>query len=299
MNPSTYKECSTPAERDALLRDLVAGWQREYRDGPCTRELFGDFLPSLLAGLRYEFPSLDPDDPVFHATKALCEIPIPEDVAACAWMLQVVRNELRTLAVTRRHWLSERDVKDGVWAEVKKNKTLGEGASLVSVCGDESDWPRPDSVLAVSPSPLVPSPLWDELRALVVRAGWDPAIAQAGLDKIREKAANHALRIDGRTEVASPISLLEMTRALGEEAEGDEEALVVPKGHRKALVDFVCGHQGYLWARLHGISPEGALARPGVREALESLVWNKARPRKVRTRTYSSLKMNSRKDIPA
>lgn len=287
MNPETYGECSTPAERDALLRALVSGWRRENRDGPWTRELFGGFLPALLAGLRYEFPTLDPEDPMFFATEALCEKAIPEDVPACAWLLEVVRNELRTSAVGKRHWLSERDVKDGVWADVKRNKALGEGAPLVSVYGDESEWPG--NVLAVSPLPLVPSALWEELRALVVRAGWDPATAPAGLDAIKDKAANHALRIDGRAGVAAPMSLLETIDSLKD----------VPKGHKKALVEFVCGHRGYLWGRLHGISPANALALPGVREALESLVWDKTRPKKARTRTYSSTTMHSRKDIPA
>jgi hypothetical protein len=226
---------------------------------------------------------------MFYATGVLCESPIPEDVSACAWLLTAVRNKLRTSAVTKRHWLSERDVKDGVWADLKRNKTLGEGAPLVSVYGDESEWPTPDTVLAVSPAPLVPSALWEELRALVVRAGWDPATAQDGLDEIKDKAANHALRIDGRADVAAPMSLLETIDSLKD----------VPKGHKKALVEFVCGHRGYLWGRLHGISPANALTLPGVREALESLVWDKTRPKKARTRTYSSTTMNSRKDIPA
>ncbi|GAA3313923.1 hypothetical protein GCM10017710_19340 [Arthrobacter ramosus] len=287
MSPGTHGQFSTSAERDAFLRDLVAGWQREGQNGPSTRELFGSFLPTLLSRFQHEFPSIDPEDPLFYATEVLCDSGIPADVPACAWLLAVVRNGLRTLTITQRHWLSERDVRDGVWADVKKNHGLGEGAPLVSVYGHECEWPQ--IPLAMSPLPAGSSPLWEELKALLIRAGWDRDVAEQGLLVIERQAARHMEEAGFPSEPGAALSRLETNRALS----------CVPKGHKRALVDFVCSERGYLWGRLQGISPANALALPGVQAALASLVWNKTRPKKTRTGTYSSLTMHSREDIPA
>ncbi|WP_442545799.1 hypothetical protein ACSBOX_09705 [Arthrobacter sp. KN11-1C] len=224
---------------------------------------------------------------MFYATEVLCDSGIPADVPACAWLLTVVRNELRTWTVTQRHWLSERDVRDGVWADVKKNQALGEGAPLVSVYGQECEWPQiPFTLLHI---PTGTSSLWDELKALLIRAGWDRDVAEQGLQVIEQRASRHVEEISFGSEPGAALSRLESNRALS----------CVPRGHKRALVDFVCSERGYLWGRLHGISPVNALALPGVREALESLVWNKARPKNARTRSYPSLNMQSREDIPA
>lgn len=286
MNPGTHGRFST-SERDAILRDLIARWQQEGRNGPSSRELFGSFLPALLSRFQYEFPSIAPEDPLFYATEVLCDSGIPADVPACGWLLTVVRNALRTWTVTQRHWLSERDVRDGVWADVKKNPALGEGVPLVSVYGHQSEWPQ--IPLAMSPMPSGSSPLWDELKALLIRAGWDRDVAEQGLQVIEHRASRHAEEICFGSEPGAALSRLETNRALN----------CVPRGHKRALVDFVCSERGYLWGRLQGISPANALSLPGVHEALASLVWNKTRPKKTRTRTYASLEMHSREDIPA
>ncbi|MDQ0210781.1 hypothetical protein [Arthrobacter bambusae] len=287
MSPGVRSRFSTPDERDALLRDLVERWQREGRDGPSTSELFGSFLPALLSGFQHEFPSIAPEDALFYATEVLCDSGIPADVPACAWLLTVVRNGLRTWTVTQRHWLSERDVRDGVWAHLKKNQDLGEGTPLVSVYGQECEWPP--IPLAMTPMPAGSSPLWQELRALLVRAGWDRDVAEHGLQVIEQRATQHLEEISFGPEPGPALSRLETNRVLS----------CVPRGHKRALVDFVCSERGYLWGRLHGISPVNALALPGVREALESLVWNKARPKNARTRSYASRNVHSCEDIPA
>ncbi|WP_284982922.1 hypothetical protein [Arthrobacter sp. efr-133-TYG-118] len=240
-----------------------------------------------MSRFQHEFPSIDPEDPLFYATEVLCDSGIPTDVPACAWLLTVVRNGLRTSTITQRHWLSERDVRDGVWAEVKENHGLGEGAPLVSVYGHECEWPQ--IPLAMSPLPAGSSPLWEELKALLIRAGWHGDVAEEGLKVIEHRAARHMEEAGCRSEPGAAMSRLETNRALS----------CVPKGHKRALVDFVCSERGYLWGRLHGISPANALALPGVQDALASLVWSKARPKKTRTRTYSSLIAHSREDIPA
>ncbi|GAB2720232.1 hypothetical protein ACX801_11755 [Arthrobacter bambusae] len=287
MSPGTHGRFSTPTERDALLRDLVARWQREGRNGPSARLLFGSFLPALLSRFQHEFPSIAPEDALFYATEVLCDRGIPVDVPACAWLLTVVRNGLRTWTVTQRHWLSARDVRNGVWADVKKNHALGEVAPLVSVYGHECEWPQ--IPLAISPMPAGSSPLWEELKALLIRAGWDRDVAEQGLQVIEQRASRHMEEISFGSEPGAALSRLETNRALS----------CVPRGHKRALVDFVCSERGYLWGRLQGISPANALALPGVQEALASLVWSKARPKNARTRSYASRGMHSREDIPA
>jgi hypothetical protein len=287
VSPETCGQLSTSTERDAFLVDLVARWRREGQSGSATRELFGSFLPALLSRFQHEFPSIDPEDALFYATEVLCDSGIPADVPACAWLLAVVRNGLRTLTITQRHWLSERDVRDGVWAEVKENHGLGEGAPLVSLYGNECEWPQ--IPLAMLPLPAGSSPLWEELRTLLIRAGWDGDLAEQGLQVIERRAARHIEEAGFGSEPRAAMSRLETNRALS----------CVPKGHKTALVDFVCSERGYLWGRLHGISPANALALPGVREALASLVWSKARSKKTRTRTYSPPIIHSRLDIPA
>jgi hypothetical protein len=287
VSPGIHGRSSTSAERDAVLRDLIARWQREGQNGPSTRELFGSFLPALLSRFQHEFPSIDLEDALFYATELLCESGIPEDVPACAWLLAVVRNGLRTLTITQRHWLSEREVRDGVWADVKKSHALGEGAPLVAVYGHECEWPQ--LPLAMPPMPPGSSPLWEELKALLIRAGWDRDVAEQGLQVIEHRASRHMEEAGFRSEPGAAMSRLEMNRALS----------CVTKGHKRALVDFVCGERGYLWGRLHGISPANALALPGVQAALASLVWTKARPKKTRSGAYSALMMHSREDIPA
>lgn len=276
MTPGIRGRFSTSAERDAFLRDLVLRWKQEGRDGPSGRELFGSFLPALLSRFQHEFPSIAPEDPLSYAAEVLCERGIPADVPACAWLLSVVRNELRTWSVAQRHWLSERDVRDGVWADMKKTQPLGEGLPLVSVYGHECEWPQ--IPLTTTHMPAGSSPLWDELTALLIRAGWDRDIAEQGLQVIEQRACRHMEEISFAPEPAAALSRLETNRALS----------CVPKGHKRALVDFVCRERGYLWGRLRGISPVNALALPGVREALESLVWNKARPKNARTRGYAA-----------
>jgi hypothetical protein len=240
-----------------------------------------------LSPLQHEFPSVDTDDPLFYATEVLCDGGIPADLPACAWLLTVVRHRLRTWTVTQRHWLSDRDVRDGVWADLKKNHGLGEGAPLVSVYGHECEWPR--ILLPLEPMPTGSSPLWDELKVLLVRAGWDREVAELGLQVIEDRASRHMEAIRFHSEPGPALSRLETNRALS----------CVPRGHKRALVDFVCSERGYFWGRLHGISPANALALPGVREALASLVWNKARPKKARTRTFPTQEMYFREDIPA
>lgn len=287
MSPGTDGRFPTSAERDALLRDLIARWQRECRNGPSSRELFGSFLPALLSRFQYEFPSIDPADPLFYATEALCEREIPVNVPACAWLLTVVRNGLRTWTVSQRHWLSERDVRDGVWADAKKNQAPGEGTLLVALYGQEREWPQ--IPLAMSPLPAGSSPLWEELKTLLIRAGWDRDVAELGLRVIELRADRHMEEAGFRSEPGAALSRLETNRALG----------CVPKGHKRALVDFVCSERGYLWGRLQGISPANALSLPGVQKVLASLVWSKARPKNARTRSYASLGMRSREDIPA
>ncbi|MCZ9880447.1 hypothetical protein [Arthrobacter sp. B2a2-09] len=287
MSPGTLGQFSGSAERDVVLRDLVAGWRREGQNGPSTRELFGSFLPALLSRFQYEFPLIDPEDPLFYATEVLCDSGIPADVPACAWLLAVVRNGLRTWTITNRHWLSERDVRDGVWADVKKSHALGEGAPLVAMYGHECDGAQ--IPLAMPPMPAGSSPLWEELKALLIRAGWDRDVAEQGLQVIEHRASRHVEEGEFRSEPGAALSRLETNRALS----------CVPKGHKRALVDFVCSDRGYLWGRLHGISPVNALALPGVREALASLVWNKTRPKNARTRSYTSRNMHSCEDIPA
>lgn len=287
MSSAIVGRGSTPAERDVFLRDLVSRWQREGRDGPAARELFGSFLPALVSRFQHEFPSIAPEDPLSYAAEVLCERGIPADVPACAWLLAVVRNELRTWAVAQRHWLSERDVRDGVWADMKKRQALGEGLPLVSVHGHEYEWPQ--LPLDTPHVPAGSSRLWDELTALLIRAGWDRDIAERGLQVIQQRASRHMEDTFFASEPGAALSRLETNRALS----------CVPRGHKRALVDFVCSERGYLWGRLRGISPVNALALPGVREALESLVWNKARPRNGRAKSYAARNMHSRADIPA
>ena len=47
----------------------------------------------------------------------------------------------------------------------------------------------------------------------------------------------------------------------------------VPASHREALVTFVTSPRGYLWARLRGMSPKGAIALPLVQNQLVSLAF--------------------------
>jgi hypothetical protein len=249
--------------------------------------LFGSFLPALLSRFQHEFPSIAPEDPLSYAAEVLCDRGIPEDVPACAWLLTVVRNELRTWSVAQRHWLSERDVRDGVWADMKKNQALGEGLPLVSVYGHECEWPH--IPFTTTHMPAGSSPLWDELTALLIRAGWDRDIAEQGLQVIEQRACRHMEEISFAPEPGAALSRLETNRALS----------CVPRGHKRALVEFVCSERGYLWGRLRGISPVNALALPGVREALQSLVWNKARPKNARTSSYAVRNMQPCADIPA
>jgi hypothetical protein len=159
---------------------------------------------------------------------------------------------------------------------MKKNQAAGECLPLVSVYGDEGEWPH--IPFRTSHMPAGSSRLWDELKALLIRAGWDPRIAEQGLQVIEQRASRHMEEISFAAEPGDEHSRLETNRALS----------CVPRGHKRALVDFVCSERGYLWGRLHGISPVNALALPGVREALESLVWNKARPKNARARRYAA-----------
>lgn len=236
------------AAQDATLLRLLADYRQQGEHSPAAETLFRDFLPTLTKSLAYDFPRASTEDILSFTWEMTRRVGLEMAESPCAYLVNCVRDCLRRKMIADRHGISESIVQSGKWKKLTEELGLQEDEILILPVGDDEG-----AVLnsLSTPSTRQSSPLWHELCTLLIKLRWPMNLATEAVDVL--ECSMDSLKFD-------------TDKAL------NELPSQVPAAHREALVTFVTSPRGYLWARLRGMSPKGAIALPLVQNQLASLI---------------------------